>query len=205
MNCAAVVDQHGGVGDFGHLGINMSTAGGSVLEAGAWMQARSALGYGSRLKRGEFWSRGGSGAMTLSDIERGTLRQTAKACFEPDVVLRLFGSRQEDSRKREGGDLLVETRMFDVPSITNAHLRFLSEVCVRLGEQKVDVLIDYPGRQQSSPVFEISRTPGGAVNDVSPMPQDDALKAAYLNEVVAPVPEFEKPLARVSAVIDRIR
>ena len=98
--------------------------------------------------------------MTLSDIERGTLRQTAKACFEPDVVLRLLGSRLEDSRKRGGIDLLVETRMFDVPSIAKAHLRFLSEVCVRLGEQKIDFLIDYPGRQQSSPIFKIARTQG---------------------------------------------
>lgn len=36
-------------------------------------------------------------------------------------------------------------------------------------------------------------------------PQDDALKAAYLNEAVAAVPVFEKLLARVSPLIERIR
>lgn len=35
-------------------------------------------------------------------------------------------------------------------------------------------------------------------------PQDDALKAAYLNEAVAAVPVFEKLLARVAPVIGRL-
>jgi hypothetical protein len=39
--------------------------------------------------------------MRLSDMERETLRQAAKDCFEPDAVLRLFGSRLDDARKGE--------------------------------------------------------------------------------------------------------
>ena len=46
VNCAAVVDHHCRVGDFGHIGVNAAMAGGSVLGAGAWMQAGAALGYG---------------------------------------------------------------------------------------------------------------------------------------------------------------
>jgi len=46
VNCAAVVDHHAQVEDFGHLGVNASMAGGSILGRGAWMQAGSALGYG---------------------------------------------------------------------------------------------------------------------------------------------------------------
>jgi sugar O-acyltransferase (sialic acid O-acetyltransferase NeuD family) len=46
VTCAAVVDHHCQVADFGHLGVNAGMAGGSILGRGAWMQAGSVLGYG---------------------------------------------------------------------------------------------------------------------------------------------------------------
>jgi len=98
--------------------------------------------------------------MRLSDIERETLKQTARDCFEPNVVLRLFGSRLDDARKGGDIDLLIETRMVDPAQIAKAHLRFLSRVYARLGEQKIDLLIDYPARQQQMPIFEIARAQG---------------------------------------------
>lgn len=53
VNCGAVVDHHATVEDFGHLGVNASMAGGTVLGRGAWMQAGSALGYGVKVGTGE--------------------------------------------------------------------------------------------------------------------------------------------------------
>jgi sugar O-acyltransferase (sialic acid O-acetyltransferase NeuD family) len=53
VNCGAVVDHHATVEDYGHLGVNASMAGGTVLGRGAWMQAGSALGYGVRVAPGE--------------------------------------------------------------------------------------------------------------------------------------------------------
>lgn len=52
VNCGAVVDHHATVDDFGHLGVNASMAGGTVLGRGAWMQAGSALGYGVKVAAG---------------------------------------------------------------------------------------------------------------------------------------------------------
>ena len=52
MNCGAVVDHHAIVEDFGHLGVNASMAGGTVLGHGAWMQAGAALGYGVKVPAG---------------------------------------------------------------------------------------------------------------------------------------------------------
>ena len=51
-NCAAVVDHHCRVEDFGHLGVKAGMAGGSVLGRGAWMQAGSVLGYGVKVESG---------------------------------------------------------------------------------------------------------------------------------------------------------
>ena len=53
VNCGAVVDHHAMVEDYGHLGVNSSMAGFTVLGRGAWMQAGSAVGYGVTLKPGE--------------------------------------------------------------------------------------------------------------------------------------------------------
>lgn len=52
VNCGAVVDHHAIVEDFGHLGVNASMAGGTVLGRGAWMQAGAALGYGVTVPAG---------------------------------------------------------------------------------------------------------------------------------------------------------
>lgn len=46
VNSGSVVDHHARVHDYGHLGVNASMAGGSILGARAWMQAGSAIGYG---------------------------------------------------------------------------------------------------------------------------------------------------------------
>jgi UDP-3-O-[3-hydroxymyristoyl] glucosamine N-acyltransferase len=53
VNCGAVVDHHATLEDFGHLGVNASMAGCTVLGRGAWMQAGAALGYGVRVAAGE--------------------------------------------------------------------------------------------------------------------------------------------------------
>lgn len=52
VNCGAVMDHHAVVEDYGHLGVNASMAGGTVLGKGAWMQAGSALGYGVTIPAG---------------------------------------------------------------------------------------------------------------------------------------------------------
>jgi sugar O-acyltransferase (sialic acid O-acetyltransferase NeuD family) len=53
VNCGAVVDHHAIVEDYGHLGVNDSMAGGTLLGRGAWMQAGAALGYGVKVAAGE--------------------------------------------------------------------------------------------------------------------------------------------------------
>lgn len=52
VNCGAVVDHHAIVEDFGHLGVNASMAGGTVLGHGAWMQAGVTLGYQVKVPAG---------------------------------------------------------------------------------------------------------------------------------------------------------
>ena len=98
--------------------------------------------------------------MRLSSSERNLLRQAARDAFEPEVALRLFGSRLDDARKGGDIDLLLETRMVDAAQIAKAQVRFLSRVYTLMVEQKIDLLIDFPARQQRPPIFEIARSQG---------------------------------------------
>lgn len=46
VNCGAVVDHQAKVMDYGHCGLNVCMAGGSVLGRGSWMKAGSSIGHG---------------------------------------------------------------------------------------------------------------------------------------------------------------
>ena len=58
VNCGAVVDHNALVHDYAHLAVNAAMAGGSELGRSAWMQAGSALGYGSKVAPGVVWPHG---------------------------------------------------------------------------------------------------------------------------------------------------
>ena len=98
--------------------------------------------------------------MRLSELEKETLRHAALACFGHGTRLRLFGSRADEHRKGGDIDLLIESSLTDPADIAKAHTRFLSQIYSRLGEQKVDVLIDYPGRSSHPPIFQVALQEG---------------------------------------------
>lgn len=98
--------------------------------------------------------------MRLSEREKETLKHAALACFGHGTRLRLFGSRADENRKGGDIDLLIESALTDPADIAKAHTRFLSQIYNRLGEQKVDVLIDYPGRLSHPPIFKVALQEG---------------------------------------------
>ena len=101
--------------------------------------------------------------MRLSEFECRTLKRAAQDNFGEQVQVRLFGSRVDDTRRGGDIDLLLNVQMSDPNEIAKAHTRFLSDVYARLGEQKLDVLIDFPGRQSRASIFEIARREGIAL------------------------------------------
>ena len=98
--------------------------------------------------------------MRLSTHQHTVLKNAALHCFNSDAELRLFGSRAHDDAKGGDIDLLVNTSMTDSTAIAKAHLAFLAMVYASLGEQKIDVLIDYPTRQNKPAIFNIAKAEG---------------------------------------------
>jgi predicted nucleotidyltransferase len=98
--------------------------------------------------------------MRLTEHEKQTLKHAALACFGSGTQVRLFGSRADDTRRGGDIDLLVESTLVDPADIAQAHTRFLSQIYTRMGEQKVDVVIDFPGRRSHPPIFQVAHQEG---------------------------------------------
>jgi predicted nucleotidyltransferase len=98
--------------------------------------------------------------MRITPHEQEVIKRTAQECFEAAVVVRLFGSRRDDAKKGGDIDLFVQTSLDDPAEISKAHSRFLAKLYAELGEQKIDVLIDYPNRKVELPIFAIALEQG---------------------------------------------
>jgi len=98
--------------------------------------------------------------MRLTAQQAEAIRHAAVEVFGPDVELRLFGSRVDDDRRGGDIDLYVGTKEGCVERLVRAELDFLVKVKSRIGEQKIDLLLDYPSRRHRPPIFEIARTTG---------------------------------------------
>ena len=92
--------------------------------------------------------------MRITEKERRVLRDEVRKAFGADSKVFLFGSRVDDARRGGDIDLLVETGQGHA-AVFEAQLRFLAKVKLALGEQKIDVLLDYPDLQ-SHPEFCVS-------------------------------------------------
>jgi predicted nucleotidyltransferase len=98
--------------------------------------------------------------MRITRHEQEVIRRTAQECFDGAVVVRLFGSRTDDAKKGGDIDLFVQTSLDDPAEISKAHSRFLAKLYAELGEQKIDVLIDYPNRKVELPIFALALEQG---------------------------------------------
>lgn len=98
--------------------------------------------------------------MRLSDQQRAIIRATVAETFGAGAAVWLFGSRVDDSKRGGDIDLLIETDQVDVDAIARAEISFMTKIQAKLGEQKIDVLLDYPSRKTRPPIFSIAKQTG---------------------------------------------
>ena len=98
--------------------------------------------------------------MRLNDQQRAIIRATVAETFGAGARVWLFGSRVDDAKRGGDIDLLVETDQTDADTLARSEISFLSRVQTRLGEQKIDVLLDYPSRKTRPPILSIARQTG---------------------------------------------
>ena len=110
---------------------------------------------------------GGRHALHARDAPRGHASGRGAApravCAEGDADGRRAASELlVRARDAEALALVVAQLACEAPSaqIVAAHSRFLADAYAQLGEQKIDLLIDYPGRTNRAPIFERARSQG---------------------------------------------
>ncbi|WP_416138518.1 nucleotidyltransferase domain-containing protein [Halomonas sp. HK25] len=98
--------------------------------------------------------------MRLTAYQQHIIRQAARDCFGPGARVTLFGSRADDEARGGDIDLLIATDMTNIEDIIRSEIAFQLQVQQAIGEQKIDLLIDYPGRGEHPPIFEIAERTG---------------------------------------------
>lgn len=92
--------------------------------------------------------------MRLSAAQRSAILQAFNATFCLGDTLWLFGSRTDTSKKGGDIDLFIETNESDSAIILKRKIAFLGALQAKLGEQKIDIVIQNPGSDCSQLIYQ---------------------------------------------------
>ena len=96
--------------------------------------------------------------MRLRDYEISVIKNAVSNCFGPKAKVSLFGSRVNNSKKGGDIDLLVEADIITSDIYINK-IRVLTEIQMKLGEQKIDLIVtENPEEDSRLVVKEALRT-----------------------------------------------
>ena len=98
--------------------------------------------------------------MRLNPEQVSAITQSAAQCFGPSARVWLFGSRTDDRRRGGDIDLLVETETMSLDRELDARNRFIVNLQMRIGEQKIDVILTGRDTPDERRVVQIARQSG---------------------------------------------
>jgi uncharacterized protein len=96
--------------------------------------------------------------MRLTPNQIAAIRASANEVFGPSVDVWLFGSRVDDHKRGGDIDLLIRAADMQAHSLLVSKLRFLGLLEQRLGERKVDVVIEMEG--DTRPIVRVAHETG---------------------------------------------
>ncbi|MDD5478778.1 nucleotidyltransferase domain-containing protein [Rhodoferax sp.] len=96
--------------------------------------------------------------MRLTPDQLNAIRSASIAAFSSNVGVWLFGSRVHDDKKGGDIDLLVRPDQAAGDGLFSRKIRFLTELERRLGERKIDVVIETPN--DTRPIVNVAHTTG---------------------------------------------
>lgn len=86
--------------------------------------------------------------MRLSDYEIEQIRQLARKHFGENVHVYLFGSRTNQQQRGGDIDLFIQAPEHEQLRV-RAKICFMTELVLKIGEQKLDVVLDHRALQNS--------------------------------------------------------
>ncbi len=98
--------------------------------------------------------------MRLTKYETEVIKNTAYRIWGNEVIIYLFGSRADDSKKGGDIDLFIQIPYdVDPDTLMLNKARFLTIIDMELGEQKIDLLLKTTSDKYSS-IFKTAETTG---------------------------------------------
>lgn len=94
-------------------------------------------------------------------LEQRTLRvikELAEKYFGEDCEVRIFGSRVDDTKKGGDIDIYIETSVTE--GILDRKVDFLTELKVRIGDQKIDLIVKKRQEESGIPIYEFAKRKG---------------------------------------------
>lgn len=86
--------------------------------------------------------------MRLSEKEIKVIKTAAQKVWGANVMVHLFGSRTDDTKKGGDIDLLITPgRNLSTRELVLSKANFLSQLFISLGDQNIDVIIESPEKE----------------------------------------------------------
>lgn len=98
--------------------------------------------------------------MRLQPNEAAAIREAVLRHFGADAEAWLFGSRVDDTRRGGDIDLYVETGIESDADIVRRQIELMGDLYLRLGEQKIDVVIKSRHHGKELPIHRVARETG---------------------------------------------
>ncbi len=98
--------------------------------------------------------------MRLSEKYQTIIKETFAEVFPAGDRLWLFGSRVDDTKKGGDIDLYIETNLENHEDSRKLKITFWSKLQLRLGEQRIDIVIKSLKKNESLPIYEEARRTG---------------------------------------------
>jgi predicted nucleotidyltransferase len=96
----------------------------------------------------------------LSDQQIDAIKSAVRQHFGPQAGVRLFGSRTDDDARGGDIDLYVDSVLDNADDAVAAEVALWADLQRRLGEQRIDILVDYPAKQHRPPIYRVAREQG---------------------------------------------
>jgi predicted nucleotidyltransferase len=96
----------------------------------------------------------------LTSHQVQNIKLTAQEVFGPDVVVYLFGSRTDESRRGGDIDLYIDTPLSDPDEAARAKIRFLSRLKQKMGDQRIDLVLNESDETNPPPIVQSARGTG---------------------------------------------
>jgi predicted nucleotidyltransferase len=97
--------------------------------------------------------------MRLTPFQQQTICQNAARFFGATTQVWLFGSRVDDTKRGGDIDLYIEPQLKETDDLVMAKLKFLRALHLRLGEQKIDVVLAV-NETHPLPIYQIAKQTG---------------------------------------------